>query len=158
MFRKMLRHKQQLSQRECIEILKQQPRGVLSVSGDNGYPYGVPMDYWYCEEDGMLYFHCGKAGHKLDAIRKCKKVSFCVMDEGHRKDGDWALYIRSVIIFGQAQIIEDREECIGITRQLSYKFTDDAHYIEEEIRKFAAGTLCIRLTPEHICGKLVHEA
>ena len=158
MFRKMLRHKQQLSPEECIELLKQEPRGVLSVIGDEGYPYGFPMDHWYCEADGAIYFHCGKVGHKLDAIRTCNKVSFCVMDSGKRKDGDWALDIRSVIVFGRAQIIEDKEKCIRITRQLSLKFTDDIGYIEEEIRKFAAGTLCIRLIPEHICGKLVHEA
>ena len=151
MFRKMLRHKQQLSDAECIELLKSEPRGVLSVMGDGGYPYGLPMDHWYCEENGKLYFHCGKVGHKLDAIRSCDKVSYCVMDRGTPEEGGWALYFRSVIVFGRAKIIE-------IARQLSYKFTDDAVYIEDEIRRFASGTLCIELTPENICGKRVHEA
>ena len=68
MFRKLLRRKQQLSDSDCIEILKNEPRGVLSVMGDDGYPYGLPIDHWYCEENGKLYFHCGKIGHKLDAI------------------------------------------------------------------------------------------
>ena len=63
MFRKLLRHKQQLCDSECIEILKNEPRGVLSVVGDEGYPYGLPIDHWYCEESGKLYFHCGKIGH-----------------------------------------------------------------------------------------------
>ena len=52
MFRKMLRFKQQLSDEECIYILKNQLRGVLSVHGDDGYPYGLPINYYYCEEDG----------------------------------------------------------------------------------------------------------
>ena len=82
MFRKLLRRKQQLSGSECIEILKNEPRGVLSVVGDEGYPYGLPIDHWYCEENSKLYFHCGKIGHKLDAIRACDKVSYCVMDGG----------------------------------------------------------------------------
>lgn len=158
MFRKLLRHKQQLSDSECIEILKNEPRGVLSVIADQGYPYGLPIDHWYCEENGKLYFHCGKIGHKLDAIRNCGKVSYCVMDSGTAEEGGWALYFRSVIVFGQAKIIEDKAQIIEITRQLSYKFTDDTAYIEDEIRRFAAGTLCIALTPEHICGKRVHEA
>lgn len=158
MFRKLLRHKQQLSDAECIEILKSEPRGVLSVVGDEGYPYGLPIDHWYCEESGKLYFHCGKIGHKLDAIRACDKVSYCVLDGGTPEDGGWALYFRSVIVFGRAKIIEDKARIIEITRQLSYKFTDDTAYIEDEIRRFAAGTLCIELTPEHICGKRVHEA
>ena len=158
MFRKLLRHKQQLSDSECIEILKSEPRGVLSVMGDEGYPYGLPIDHWYCEENGKLYFHCGKIGHKLDAIRNWDKVSYCVMDSGIPEEGGWALYFRSVIVFGRAKVIEDKARIIEITRQLSYKFTDDTAYIEDEIRKFAAGTLCIELTPEHISGKLVHEA
>ena len=158
MFRKLLRHKQQLSDSECIEILKSEPRGVLSVIGDEGYPYGLPIDHWYCEENGKLYFHCGKIGHKLDAIRNWDKVSYCVMDSGIPEEGGWALYFRSVIVFGRAKVIEDKARIIEITRQLSYKFTDDTAYIEDEIRKFAAGTLCIELTPEHISGKLVHEA
>jgi len=158
MFRKLLRHKQQLCDSECIEILKNEPRGVLSVLGDEGYPYGLPIDHWYCEESGKLYFHCAKNGHKLDAIRACDKVSYCVMDGGTPEEGGWALYFRSVIVFGRAKIIEDKARIIEITRQLSYKFTDDTAYIEDEIRRFAAGTLCIELTPEHICGKRVHEA
>ena len=158
MFRKLLRHKQQLSDSECIEILKSEPRGVLSVMSDEGYPYGLPIDHWYCEEKGKLYFHCGKIGHKLDAIRNCDKVSYCVLDGGTPEEGGWALYFRSVIVFGRAQIIEDKARIIETTRQLSYKFTDDTAYIEHEIRKFAVGTLCIELTPEHISGKLVHEA
>lgn len=158
MFRNMLRSNQQLSMNECIHILKTEPRGVLSVLGDDDYPYGLPMDHWYCEEDGKLYFHCGKTGHKIDAILKHDKVSFCVCDQGYRKEGDWALYIRSVIVFGRVKIVESHERAIAISRQLSYKYTSDTQYIESEIQKHGAGVLCIELTPEHICGKLVHEA
>ena len=64
MFRKLLRHKQQLPDSECIEILKNEPRGVLSVVGDEGYPYDLPIDHWYCEESGKLYFHCCKRVHE----------------------------------------------------------------------------------------------
>lgn len=41
MFRQMRRFKQALTSQECIEILKKEPRGVLSVIGENGYPYGA---------------------------------------------------------------------------------------------------------------------
>ena len=57
MFRKMRRFKQELSKEECIEILKKEPRGVLSMQGEDGYPYGMPMTHWYNEEDGKIYFH-----------------------------------------------------------------------------------------------------
>ena len=58
MFRPMRRFKQQISDEECKEVLTSEPRGVLSVLGDDGYPYGIPMDHWYSETDGKLYFHC----------------------------------------------------------------------------------------------------
>ena len=70
MFRKMRRFKQQLTAEECVAILKREKRGVLSVIGDDGYPYGMPLDHYYDEGSGKLYFHCAKAGHKLDAIRQ----------------------------------------------------------------------------------------
>ena len=47
MFREMTRKKQLLSQERIVEILKEEKRGVLSVIGDEGYPYGVPVNYWY---------------------------------------------------------------------------------------------------------------
>lgn len=158
MFRKMQRIKQQISYDECIGILKSEPRGVLSVIGDEGYPYGMPINHWYCEEDGKLYFHSGKTGHKIDAIKKYDKVSFCVYDKGYRKDGEWSLNIKSVIVFGRVNIIEDHERAIDISRKLSYKFTSDSEYIEKEILKSGPGVLCFELIPENISGKLVNEA
>ena len=158
MFREMVRQKQRLTKEECIALLKNEMRGVLSVQGDDGYPYGLPIDHWYNEDDGKLYFHSGKTGHKIDALRRNEKVSFCVYDQGFRKDGEWALNIRSVIVFGRARIVEERERVIDITRRLSAKYTADAEYIEEEIRKYAAGTLLIEMEIEHMTGKLVNEA
>ena len=158
MFRDMLRIKQQLTEEECIEILKAEPRGVLSVLGDDGYPYGMPMNHWYCEENGHLYFHSSMKGHKVDAIRNHEKVSFCVYDQGFRKDGEWALNIKSVIVFRRIRFLENQQEAVEIIRKLSYKYTSDAEYIEREIRAAGARTLCLELIPEHMTGKLVNES
>lgn len=158
MFRKMRRFKQQISDAECIEILKNTKRGVLSLMGDNGYPYGLPIDHWYCEEEGKIYFHGAKEGHKIDAIKGCDKVSFCVYDEGYRKEGDWALNIKSVIIFGRIKFVEDeikaKEICMAITR----KFTDDEEYIQKEMTNDFSRVQCLEITPEHMTGKLVNES
>ena len=158
MFRNVARYKQQLSREECISILNDEVRGVLSVIGDGGYPYGLPINHYYCPEDGKLYFHSGKTGHKIDAIRRCGKASFCVFDQGFRKDGDWALNIRSVIVFGRIEIVEDREKVYEIARRLSQKFTSDEDYIEKEILHSGPATLMFALVPEHMTGKLVNEA
>ena len=158
MFRKMLREKQQLNEAECIDILKSQLRGVLSVLGDEGYPYGMPLNHCYNEEDGRLYFHSGKQGHKVDALRRHGKASFCVYDEGCRRDGEWALNIRSVIVFGRIEFIEDRETVYRIAERLSRKFTDDEVYIRHELEHSGPGTLMFALVPEHMTGKLVNES
>ena len=157
-FREMVRAKQQLSEEECIEILRNELRGVLSVLGDNGYPYGMPINHYYCPEDGKIYFHGGKKGHKIDALRRCPKASFCVYDQGYSDFGEWALNIRSVIVFGKVEFIEDRETVYRISRELSRKFTNDEKYIEHEIEKSGPGTLMFALVPEHMTGKIVNES
>ena len=158
MFRRMARIKQQIPDGECIRILKEQKRGVLSVLGDDGYPYGVPLNHWYNDEDGCIYFHGGMQGHKIDALKKCVKVSFCVLDDGYRKEGDWALTFKSVIVFGKVRFIEDHAEALDICRKLSLKFLQDTAEIEAMIQRSGARVLCFALVPEHMTGKQVHEA
>ena len=158
MFREMLRKRQELPREACIEILKKEPRGVLSVLGDDDYPYGMPINHYYCEEDGKIYFHGGRMGHKIDAMRRHDKVSYCVYDSGYRRDGEWALNISSVIVFGRVEFIEDREKVYEIARLLSYKFTDDEEYIRRELEHAGPRTLMFALVPEHMTGKLVNES
>ena len=158
MFREVTRVKQKLETAECIEILKTEKRGVLSVLGDDGYPYGMPMNHWYCEADGKLYFHSGVKGHRSDAMKACDKASFCVYDAGYRREGEWALNIRSVIVFGRLAVVEDEAKALEFIRRLSDKFTDDTAYVEREIAQAMDHTLIFSLTPEHITGKLVNEA
>ena len=158
MFREMIRKKQQLTREECVRILKEEKRGVLSVTGDDGWPYGMPLNHWYCEEDGRLYFHSGMLGHKVDALRRDARASFCVYDRGFVREGEWALNIRSVIVFGRVEFVTDRDELIRIARELSYKFTSDEEYIEAEIRRSGPKTLMFALVPEHMTGKIVNES
>lgn len=157
-FRPMRRSKQELSREECIEILMQEPRGVLSVLGEGGYPYGMPINQYYCPENGRLYFHTAREGHRLDAIRAHDKVSLCVYDQGYRKEGEWALNIRSVIVFGRIRVVEDQTHALHMIRGLARKFTDDEGYIEHEIQSAARHVLCLELIPDHITGKLVNES
>ncbi len=158
MFREVTRKNQVLSQEKIIEILHNEKRGVLSVCGEEGYPYGMPMNYWYNEENGYIYFHSGKTGYKVEALEQNNKVSFCIYDEGYRNDGDWALNISSVIVFGKMYPVEDYEKAMDLCRALSLKYTTDMEYIEAEIEHFGKATLCYELRPEHITGKVVKES
>lgn len=153
MFREVVRQKQVLSKEESIEVLKNSKRGVLSVLGDHDYPYGMPLNHYY--EDGVLYFHSGMIGHKIDAMKNHSKASFCVFEEVGKED--WALNFHSVIVFGKIRFIDDYEEAMELTRKLSHKFTLDDSYIDEEIKKSGKATLCFALEIEHITGKKVNE-
>lgn len=158
MFRELARKHQELSREVCLDILQTAKRGVLAVNGEGGYPYAAPMNHWYNEEDGCIYFHCGNAGHRVDALRQDGRVSFCVHDGGTAEEGRWALKFRSVIVFGRMEVLTDAALITDITTKLTRKFTDDEAYLQKELASALHRTLLLRLTPEHICGKRVTEA
>ena len=105
MFREMRRKRQKLSKEECEEILFRGTSGVLAVSGDDGYPYAVPLSYLY--ENGKIFFHCAKTGHKLDSIHRNEKASFCVIDQDQIVPEEYTTYFRSVIVFGRIRVMEE---------------------------------------------------
>ncbi|MBP3815758.1 MAG: pyridoxamine 5'-phosphate oxidase family protein [Firmicutes bacterium] len=160
MFREIRRFKQALTKEECIKVLTEEKRGILSVLGDDDYPYGMPINHWYNPEDGKIYFHSGPGGHKLESIAKHNKVSFCVYDKGYYDEGEisWALNIKSIIVFGKMEIVEDKELALHAVRQLSYKFTQDDAYIDDDIERNGKAVVMLALTPEHMTGKLVNES
>lgn len=158
MFRELTRKNKQISNDRCIKILKTEARGVLSVNSENGYPYCMPMNHYYCEENNKIYFHCGKTGHRIDCLKGNNKASFCVYTKGTKEENDWALNIESVIVFGEIKIIENEETIKNIVTKLSYKFTEDEEYINNEIKNYLNETILLELTTLHICGKMVKEA
>lgn len=157
MSREMRRFKQEISRNECLEILKTERRGVLSVIGDDGYPYSVPMNFYYDEKEEKLYFHCAREGHKIDAIKSCNKVCFTVWNSGYKKEGDWAYYVTSVIAMGRAELISDSDVIDDKLRKLALKYFPTAEEIEKVMASSASKVQMIVLNIEHLTGKLVHE-
>ena len=157
MFREMRRFKQQITTEECIEVLKKGKRGVLSVLGDDDYPYGIPVDYLYDEESGNIYFHSAPAGHKIDAITRHDKVCFTIFDNEEFREGDWAAWVRSIIVFGRATVIEDYDKRLAVVRRIGLKYYPTVAEVDEEMAVAAHRVAAIELKPEHITGKLVHE-
>ncbi len=156
MFRPMRRARQQVSRETCEKVLTEGKRGVLALLGDEGYPYALPLNYVY--EDGYLYFHCAREGHKMDAIARCPKASFCVMDGGFRKPGEWAWNVTSVIVFGRIAPVEDPRKREDICRRLWLKYAPSPEGLEEEMARFYGSVRCLALTVEHMTGKLVNES
>lgn len=130
----------------------------MSVLGNDNYPYTIPMNFYYSENEHKIYFHGAKDGHKIDSIKKHDRVSFCVYDKGVLVKGKKGLNYKSVIVFGRIKILEDREKTIHICRLLANQFKFDKNYIEDEIKNFTKFVMVLELTPEHISGKLVNES
>ena len=153
MFREMRRKRQALTQAQCQAILEQGSCGVLALSGDDGYPYAVPLSYLY--HQGKLYFHCAKSGHKLDALRREPKASFCVVAQDQVAPLEYTTLYRSVIVFGRLRELEDDGEKRAAIEALALKYApqDTPAHREEAIRR-DWGPLCVlELTPEHVSGK-----
>lgn len=154
-FRPMRRIKQQTSKEECEYILQIAKRGVLAVVGDGGYPYAVPMDYVY--EDGNIYFHCAKEGHKLDAISYCDKASFCVLNDGEQESGEWWYHFTSVICFGRVRVVKTQDDAMEKLRMLGSKYFPNRDYLEEEMEKDAQRAVVLVFTVENMTGKQIQE-
>ena len=158
MFRPMRRSPQALSHEEMTDLLKTETRGVMSVLGDDGYPYGFPINHYYDEEANKIYIHGATFGHRVSAVKNDPKVSYCVCGGADQQEGDWAKYVKSVIVFGKAEMVEDANEIVRISRLLCDKFPCPPEYVEHEIEKDAPRTLVIAINVENMTGKLVHEA
>lgn len=123
MFREMRRKKQALPLEECTAILAQGTNGVLALSGNDGYPYAVPLSYVF--DGDRLYFHCAKAGHKLDVIRQKNRASFCVVGQDQVVPEEYTTYFRSVIAFGTIRILKDASEKRIAVEKLAVKYAPD---------------------------------
>ena len=158
MFRPMRRASRAIPEEAAKHLLQQSRRGVLAVNGDNGYPFAIPVNYYYDQEHDKIYFHGAKEGHKVDAIKKHDKVSFCVYDKGFKKPGEWALNIKSVIVFGRMSFIQDETLSVEKCRILGQKYNPSAEAVEEELKNALPRLQMFALHIEHISGKIVNES
>ena len=151
-FREMRRKRQQLDGQQCIEILQKSTSGVLALAGDNGYPYALPISFVY--QDNAIYFHSAMTGHKIDAINRCDKASFCIIDQDCVVPKEYTTYFRSVIVFGKIHIVEDDKEKETIARMLGNRYNpNDDESLQKELNKSLAHMATIRLDIEHMTGK-----
>ncbi len=157
MFREMRRKKQILSNKEIIELLEKGTSGVLALLGDNEYPYAVPISYVY--DNSKIYFHGAKVGHKIDAIRKCSKASFCVIAQDEISPEKYTTYFKSVIAFGKIRILEDENKIREAIEKLSIKYhpTDSIENRNQEIAREWKALCMMELSVEHMTGKEAKE-
>lgn len=157
MFRSPLRVNQRLSEESCDSVLEKALRGVLALNGEDGFPYALPINFYYDKTAKKIYFHCGKVGYKLDCINANKKASFTAQDQGERRDGEWWLTFQSVIAFGEVEPVTDKAVVERISRKLSDKFTSDKAYVDKEVEKYLDSTVLLVFSIMHMTGKTVRE-
>ena len=155
MFREMRRKVQALTAEETAEILKRNTSGVLSLNGDDGYPYGVPLSYVYL--DSKLYFHCAGAGHKLDSTLKDDKVSFCVIDQDQVVGEEYTTYFRSVIAFGRARVLEGAEKLRPLVELCEKYYPGHLEQTRQKAEHALKNVSIVEVTIEHMTGKTAME-
>lgn len=165
MFREMRRKRQQLGEGECRAVLERNTAGVLALEGDDGYPYAVPLSYAYVAPAGegaplgTLIFHCARTGHKIDAIARNPKASFCVIDQDEVVPEAFTTHFRSAIAFGHVRIVEDDAKKRAAIRMLSDKYSpeESEESVTEEINRFWSALCLLELTIDHLTGKAAKE-
>lgn len=157
MFRPIRRKSREISTEAAKQLLKQERRGVLAVNGDDGYPYALPINYLYDEEENKIYFHGALAGHKYDSIKACDKVCFTVYGNEHIEDVEWAPYMQSTILYGRCHMIADQEQAVKLVKKLAMKYYPDEQTADVEIAQSAKGMQMYEIEIEHLTGKQIQE-
>lgn len=157
MFRKVRKIKNELDEKTTKEVLKKAPRGVLALNGDDGYPYGLPLNYVYDEDNNVLYFHGTKTGYKIDCIEKSPKASFtALLEEGVSDDG-WSKNVSSVVAYGLLEEIEDSDFARDALVKLAQKYYPSEDLIEENIKANFKNTKMLAFHINYMTGKRVNE-
>ena len=157
MFRQIRRKSKEISMDETRKILKEARRGILAVNGDEGYPYAIPVNYYYDEEEQKIFFHGARVGHKIDALKKNDKICFTVLGSETVKDEPWAPYVKSTVVFGRCHFIEDASLAEKRLKQFALKYYPNEELVNEEINTSGKAVCMYVIEIEHMSGKEIQE-
>lgn len=132
-------------------------RGVLALNGDDGYPYAIPINFFYDQDDNKIYFHGACFGHKVDALNKCDKVCFTIYGNETFKEENWAPYMQSVVIFGRCHLLDSNEKTMILLKKFAMKYYPSEELVDEEIMKCGKAAQMFEIEIQHMTGKEVHE-
>ena len=158
MFKSVRKKINEIGHSDAEALLQSNRRGVLAMNGDNGYPYAIPINYFYDSLAQKIYFHGAKAGHKVDALKISDKVCFTVYgNERIDESESWAPYVQSVVVFGRCRLLEAGSESIERLKEFAMKYYPDETLADEQIARNGRATQMFEITIEHISGKQVQE-
>lgn len=153
----MRRFKQELPYDECLSILQSHHSGILALCDLHSYPYALPLSYVY--DENCIYFHSAKEGHKIDILQKNPKVSFCIIDQDVIQPLEYTTYFKSVIVFGNIEILEDNESKIEPLKKLGSKYAPNntKEALDKEIQVGINNLVILKLNIDKISGKQAVE-
>ena len=139
-------------------LLQSNRRGILAMNGDNGYPYAIPINYFYDCDKKKIYFHGAKAGHKVEALKVSDKVCFTVYGNERIDEAEsWAPYVQSVVVFGRCRLLAAGSESIDRLKEFAMKYYPSEQLVDEEIAHAGRAVQMFEITIEHMSGKQVQE-
>ena len=152
----------QIKSKEKIkEFLNSEHTGRIASVDESGFPQIIPMNFVFLNDS--IYMHSHTKGEKLDNIRRNNKVGFEVDREleflpSYFEDPSDAsladtLYI-SVVIKGNANIIENKDEKTRALNALIKKYQPEGNYdpLRPEMDVLDAVAV-IKVVPYSITGK-----
>ena len=157
MFRPIRKKKNEISVDKAKALLHSSRRGVLAVNGDDGYPYAIPINYLYDEENEKIIFHGAKAGHKVDALKKNDKICFTVFGNEAVKEEAWAPFLQSVVVFGRCHLVESQEDAIALVKKFAAKYYPNMDMVNEEAASSGRAVQMFEIQIEHLSGKEIQE-
>jgi len=156
-FRTIRNKKNEIGYEESKTLLQNARRGVMSVNGDDDYPYAIPINYLYDEEKQKIYFHGSRTGHKVDAIKSCEKVCFTVIGNEIVKEESWAPFVQSVVLFGRCHLVEDTEIAMELLKKFAMKYYPNEGMVDKEISHTGKAVQMYEIDIEYMSGKIVQE-
>lgn len=157
MFRTIRKKRNEIDINAAKNLLQNSRRGVLAVNGDDGYPYAIPVNYFYDRENQKIYFHGARAGHKVDALRASDKICFTVYGNETIKEESWAPFMQSVVVFGRCHLMEAGEKTTAFLKKFAMKYYPSEQLVDEEIAQAGKAVQMFEIEIEHMSGKEVQE-
>lgn len=157
MFRPIRKKKNEIDVNAAQALLQNSRRSVLAVNGDDGYPYAIPVNYFYDTESQKIYFHGARAGHKVDALKACDKICFTVYGNEQIKEEAWAPFMQSVVVFGRCHLMEAGPKATALLKRFAMKYYPNEQLADEEIEHAGKAVQMFEIEIEHLSGKEIQE-
>lgn len=144
MFRPIRRKKKEMDIDAAKELLQRSRRGVLAVNGDDGYPYAVPVNYFYDSDAGKIYFHGARTGHQSRCLESQRQGMLHRFTEETVKEEAWAPFVQSTVVFGRCHLLEEGTEATEILKKIARKYYPNEQLIDEEIERSGKAVQLLR--------------